>query len=521
MKIILQSVLHDFIHKQTKIFSIVDILEYLEETELFTMDDLLLFRTIDFLKKSPLVFQHPGSELRFISRSGYFNNKSFTIHPSSLEIKNGIMIIGHRCVPYINPAVMPHDINFFYRNLKIKKTTICKNITELYDNYLLFGEEYIPHYLVLDTANRLSTSDLTDELPSKINITVLDMKEFYEKWKFTPRDRIVCKVMDWDCGYVKIEPLFAKESDNLSITEDDLKRTKWCHDAENYLLQVFEEDGPCESIDIQLVRMYAKAKKNLFSSYACSIEEMIKRSTKIDFEFYGVETRLWKKGEEIAVSDCNQLQDEPLIETEEQEMILNAFQSFKNSEKTEDSFLESLQPISKQVIDAFVINLLFHKSNDLQSICDVLIPPPVQNDEHYRKAMISYLTKRYNILSKKYNWFIDYKYAKTRSIFIELFTEVLELEFELTDTNFDIKEMPQQSLIMFFQLFSHILKVLEVYVNPSVLTEEEIINIKASIEGLKYSLQDVKTGIKKSMKQQRKRLFCIINPMEDINERRK
>ena len=77
-----------------------------------------------WLKEDMNVFQL-GEDL-YITKAGCFTGREFGIKPSKYEIENNILIVGHRCVPFIDGDVLPFEIDFSYNSEKINYIT--KNI---------------------------------------------------------------------------------------------------------------------------------------------------------------------------------------------------------------------------------------------------------------------------------------------------------------------------------------------------------------------------------------------------------
>ena len=62
----------------------------------------------------------------YITKAGCFTGREFGIKPSKYEIDHNILIVGHRCVPFVDGDVLPFEIKFIAgkKNLKFIKNNI-------------------------------------------------------------------------------------------------------------------------------------------------------------------------------------------------------------------------------------------------------------------------------------------------------------------------------------------------------------------------------------------------------------
>ena len=56
----------------------------------------------------------------YITKAGCFTGREFGIKPSKYEIEHNILIVGHRCVPFIDGDVFPFEIKFIFDKNEIK-----------------------------------------------------------------------------------------------------------------------------------------------------------------------------------------------------------------------------------------------------------------------------------------------------------------------------------------------------------------------------------------------------------------
>ena len=50
----------------------------------------------------------------YITKSGCFTGRQFGIKPTKYEVDHNILIVGHRCVPFIDGDIYPFEIKFIF-----------------------------------------------------------------------------------------------------------------------------------------------------------------------------------------------------------------------------------------------------------------------------------------------------------------------------------------------------------------------------------------------------------------------
>jgi len=100
-----EDVLYDFLDNATEAFSTNELATEVRRKG-GSGSRRLVEELIAFLISRKLAFPVKDTE-RWISRRGFFSSARFVLTPSRLEIRNGIFIPGHRCLPFANPLLLP------------------------------------------------------------------------------------------------------------------------------------------------------------------------------------------------------------------------------------------------------------------------------------------------------------------------------------------------------------------------------------------------------------------------------
>jgi hypothetical protein len=192
--------------------------DFLENvTEPFTLDDICAFvrlvdpkhsnrlnaETASFIETRHMAFPLEGK--RWISRRGAFERVRFVINPTRLEIANGILIPGHRLLPFANPVLLPQEYRFRWKaansriSSEIPYTTAESPPEDFYPFYTLYGEEYAPQYVARDNPENEAAFNLDPyDDPCEVSIHTLDMRNIYRECAFVPGDHF-CSI------YFKLE----------------------------------------------------------------------------------------------------------------------------------------------------------------------------------------------------------------------------------------------------------------------------------------------------------------------------
>ncbi len=445
----------------------------------------------DFLDAHPAAFILDGAE--YISRAGVFTGKYFSIKPSRFEIDAGILIIGHRCMPFTDPEMLPHELCFCYGKNTVQKKCINAASDDILDMYRLFGEEYVPQYLGLDPGNAERNFAENDfEIPNRIKLTVCDLASLYEKWNFSQSDRLLARVKDWNNGLVELIPLKQTKLHLFESTAADEQRELWYHRFESCLLNAIETYGPCSCIEEQLACAYFGNTRLLCDAGCGSAEEFLTYTKNIAFAEYGVETRLWKKNEEVCASA----------------LLKNNFQS--GVDVSDTLYAETGLPIPEFMIDAYVLDSLYCKDEGVVAVFKKMVPSSCVLQEWQLKTFLLHLESRFAALTQTYNRFTDFNKGDVRHRALALYSALVELICELDSCGLNADVFPQQDLVILSQLFAHTGRLIEVLLYQESMSESDLSSASASLEGMEYSFEDIEEVLIDIMHNKRKDAFSVV-----------
>lgn len=416
----------------------------------------------------------------YITKAGCFTGREFGIKPSKYEIENNILVVGHRCVPFIDGDVLPFEIKCIFGKKNIKNIVKKVSTSELIQHHKIFGEENFLQYVMFDPVNEGKDFSVNGfELPSFLDFTVLDMSEFYESCNFQYEDWIRGRVISYAESTISFEPDCRHIYNPFEQSVFDEKKEEWYNLFEKTFIENLRKFGPRSCIEEQLMLHYVNSMHDLSVNYAGSVEEYLKNSLKIGFCEFGVETRLWILGEEISDSK-------------------NWVGKFSSEVDNEMSEFLGLQ-LSDEIIDAFILDALFKREEDTSNIISRIFMEEYHNPAEIEITNIL-LKNRFMMVKKCYNWFADYEIAPLREKALNIFRKTHYIYKMIENSQTRVEDYPQQDLITFMQLYSHIKRMIESLVLVEDIDQSSINAAYSSLDGMEFTLEEIQGSINDILK---------------------
>lgn len=493
MKIQAELLVVQFLRSYTETFSLEEFTEFVRECNVKTDES----ECKAYLEDCDNVFVLKNG--RYATRAAAFTDQYFSFKPGRKEIEQGLFFAGDRCMPFIDPAAHSFAIKFFYKGEPLSKKIGNFDSQYVLDAFSLYGDEYSSQYIASDIANADIDLGKTDfMLPPMVHITGNSLQPLIrDGFKFG--DRLICKVTDWDLLEVSVE-FEPRKSCGLQMTMSDVDRGDWYTNLERELDASFDVLGPRSSIEEQLALVFANHRKLLCGKNCGSLAEFFSRTNKVGFELFGVETRLWHKGQDVpAIGKWNDAGPEESVYEDD-------------GEDYEPSV--ELEPVPQYVIDAYLKDSLLNETEDLKAclkeILKKLYPNIYRLTKFQQNFMLLHLKNRHDILSASYNRFADSEIGEVRHKALDLFEQVNMLVYSIDMIKSDLTNYPQQSLVILSQIFSHVMHILEVLETDSASVIHEKKEILLSIEGMELNFECVSEDLKAVIAKESKNGFSVI-----------
>lgn len=441
---------------------------------------------------SPLVFNLQGD--LFITRTGAFTNELFSIKPTAVEYEKGVLIPGHRLIPFVDQEMVSATMDFFINNQSIPKKVAEFDTDFAMDFFTLYGEEYSPQYIASDPAcKEMDLASRDFELPSKLFLTGLDLDFLKKNHGLEKNDRLLCCVSDWDMGVINLM-VMKNEGNAFEPGAAGEKRIRWYKKLEKYFLESFERLGPCSTIEEQVANVFFEHRKELCVSSCGSIDEFIRRyAKKICFEFFGVETRLWKKGENVP-----------------------AVGGWNSTDGATDIVVEHSRPrirkeymIPEVILGQYIKDMLFRRNDTFENVIKRMIPEGYTMSKAEEQALLLKVTEKHGILQKNYNWFSDQAAGPVRQGVLALYVRVAYLMYRIDDLDGTLHLFPQQELVILSQLYNHLIRILQA-ISVGSYSDSDYETLAASLEGMKWNFEDIEGTLESAVREQNRNRFKVI-----------
>lgn len=442
----------------------------------------------EIILSSPYVFSLENDT--FLTRAGAFTGKYFSVAISQEEFENKCFLPGHRCMPFVDQEVMSFSLNVLWQKKILKHKVVEFSKEFALDHFSLFGEEYESQYIANDPGMAdfdLSANDF--DLPMKVSLTTVDLSPLFLIYDIQPGDRLLFSVEDWDEGVLNIEPCLREKSENLELTSDDILRNHWYKTIEKFMIESCNNLGPRASIEEQVADLFVDHIDDLCCRQCGSFEEFLKHTKEISFEPFGVETRLWMSGKTIPAIGVWNMSDD-------------------NGEIGKKPYL--LYSVPDFVLDEYIKDFVAQKKNDLQELMDTVYPKTFYLPDEYRNELLLKITNRNDIILKEYNLFADHLLGNIRRKALGLYTKISSLVYEIDRAGGKFEIYPQQEMIILFQLYTHLSKLMETLAFDPNSLKNEVETISASLDGMGFNFEDIEGALRRALLLAKKNDFTVI-----------
>jgi hypothetical protein len=482
-----EDALHTFLENVTEPFTLEIVTEFVR-----MMDDSVQNRNLPaeiaaFLNSCDMAFLMDDNE-QWLSRRGCFEDVPFVINPTRLELLNGILIPGHRCVPFVNPLAMPHEYKFFWQDKEIPWTTTEGPPEDFYRFYSFFGEEYAPQYMARDNPDNEAAFNIDPfEDPPEVSIHTLDMTNIFREASFVPGDRFVVRTRDWKEAHFDLEKV---GKDAWPQAELDAR----FEIAEGGFEDSFTKLGPGSSTEEQIAFAYWYGGERMRDVPAYSLEDFLYEKTdSIENVIYGIASRFWFAGKDIP--DSKRLLG----------LAVPPDKTF-----FEDILVRAGVPISEYVISSYARDALFRNEKDINNVMERIIPPVITMKDKEWNYIADYVEDTIEELRERYTLFLDQGMGPIRQRVGELHAAVVELAARLQKGEIDISWLPKHTFIMLSQIQGHAAHLLEDLDTNEAPPESELEAMDNSLDGMIDTFTDIKEMIDYDMNSFRRSNLMLV-----------
>ena len=489
-----EDALYNFLENVTEPFTLEDVAEFVRMLDLAQTGvptETLAAEIAAIIDSHNVAFRLDSRQ--WVSRRGCFECVPFVISPTKLELLNGILIPGHRCIPFANPAALPHEYQFFWKGKPIPWTTTEGPPEEFYPYYYIFGEEYAPQYVARDNPENETAFnyDPYEDQP-EVSIHTLDMRNIFREAAFVPGDRFVVRTIDWKEGQFELE-----KAGKDAWSQADL--FAWFEAAEGGFEDSFALLGPGSSTEEQIAYAYWYGGSRMRDLPAYSLEEFLYEKTdRIEKINYGIESRFWFAGKDIP--DCKGLSG--IAMPPDRTIIENIL--FKVN-----------VPVSEYVILSYVRDALFKNEHDISKVLDRIVPPVIDLAEKEWNMLADYAEEAMDEFKKSYSVFLDQGMGPIRQRVGELHTAVIDLAARLLKGDIDSSWLPHHTFIMLSQIQGHAASLMEDLDLDNAPPDFELEAMDNSLDNMIDTFTEIKESINDAMHNFRQNNLTLIQSGAD------
>ena len=487
MTAIQEEALYDYLDNATEEFDLNDLASYIRKLDSGKLSRLAA-EAEAFINVRNLAFQ--SGPKSWISRRAFFEPLSFVISPTRLELTNGILIPGHRCVPFANPGLLPQEHCFYWHDSPVPYTTTEGPPEEFYPYYNIYGEDKAPQYVAGDNdANEEAfNSDPYDD-PPEVSITTFDMRNIYRELSFVPGDRFLVRTRDWKEGNFTLEKI---DKNDWSASE----LGAWSKAAEEGFEESFNRLGPSYGTEEQIAYAYWYGPSRMRETPAYSLEDFLfEKTNRIEASDYGIEKRFWYAGREIP--DLKEL---------------DPGSTPPDKTPVEEALYRLKIPVSEYVVQSYVRDSLYREKGDVDLILARLIPSSVNVDSQDIRILIEYINAVLEDFRDFASPFSDKATGPVRQRAGELHTAVIDLAARLTKGDIDLSWLPRHTFIILSQIQSHTAGVLEDMDINEPPPEDEMEAIENFLDSMVETYEEIKEMIEEALDSFRRNSFALIRP---------
>ena len=487
MTTIQEEALYDFLDNTAKEFELDELVSYICRIEPDKINRLAL-EAEAFINMLNLAF--PVGQRRWLSRRSFFEPLSFVISPTRLELVNGILIPGHRCIPFANPNLLPQEYSFYWQDSQVPYTTTEGPPEDFYPYYCIFGEEYAPQYVASDNeANEEAfNSDPYDD-PPEVSVTTFDMRNIYRELSFVPGDRFLVKTKNWNEGIFTLEKVGKAEWSLQDLNE-------WSRAAEDGFDESFSKLGPASCTEEQTAYAYWYGPSRMREVPAYSLDDFLYEKTgRIETTAYGIETRFWYSGREIP--DLKEL---------------DAYHSRPDKTPVEKILHRLNIPVSEYVLQSYIRDSLYRERGDVDLIIARLVPSVINTGSRDMKILSEYISAVLEEYRGASTPFSDNVMGPLRQRAGELHTAVIDLAARLSKGDIDLSWLPRHTFIILSQIQNHTAGIMEDMDMTEPPPQAEMEAIESSLDSMIETYEDIKELIDEALDSFRRNKFALIRP---------
>ncbi|MFA7230782.1 MAG: hypothetical protein WC071_05890 [Victivallaceae bacterium] len=400
----------------------------------------------------------------FFSRRGLFAKAQFCVCPTAFEIERGILIPGHRFVPFFDREDKI-VLETGEKRGKIKRTKRNIPFVSLSVYYSLFGPRGMMEQVLIEAEDNMQA--FLDEMQSgevdpnsTCQVSVYDFKAFYAANKIVEGDILLVSIIDHKKKLCTIERL----------PQDRLwQAAKWNNEFEIGLrknIDMVDIIGYMEPIEAFLSRAFFYSDHSLLQAPSSMLVNVLNQHDDLYLEISAEGNAIiWEKDREFELVEEEEDEDFEFDEDEDEE--------FAEEFRLDELFKTMGFSISANELEAYMRDELFGGGDSLERVKKRCFDDRVE--QHYpelKKEFNQEIKELWETVKSEYNIFQDNPQGKIRKKALE-FADMHTAWIRKLDMNaIDINDSLKKDLTKIFELLG------PVYGLIALLNDDQVIEPK-------------------------------------------
>jgi hypothetical protein len=243
----------------------------------------------------------------FMPRPWFFRDGKVLIQPAEREVQDGILVPGHRFIPFYAPELPPPKLSLTLPNVdphqfelplenpvrdQLPRKTVTLPFNSIIKFYSLFGMQYFAQLLSFeDESNLEAIGHGTGATDTLVRLSVFDMRGFYEVHGFMQGDFLLCSLEDYREGRFSLSYL-----PGSAVTEE--KKQSFIRLLDRGFSRCFDRFAGPADISEQIAYGYFFAGRKAVTDPGVHLGGYVAESELVEIKSLDTGTILWKKGEE-------------------------------------------------------------------------------------------------------------------------------------------------------------------------------------------------------------------------------
>ena len=427
---------------------------------------------ISLLRENPMLFYDVARD-DYVPRRSFFRGKRFLVSPTGAELEQGILIPGHRFMPFLPRDTHPAEaVVILSDGREPERRLLEESLRGLQIYFTLFGSMSMFEYLADDEEQNTSILEAAKGLDRPIRVRVLDLDDWYRSTGFREGDRILVTVDDWDAGRL----LF--EHDRTTIS--DRMRGMWSASLEKALVEkVFNQLGPATDLHEQLAHAFFASERKLLDHPRLHVGGFLGFLDKAQITRIGGEPLLWfadASPEEALIQMADEECDDEAEDTDEENDVLAMMGLAFGADE----------------LEAYMLDELFRGGNTLDAVIRRVLearPQHAARAEQHIGRFCELAAELWGEITDDYNRFSDQRAGLCRTEALAVLDSVLASLVALDEREEEISDLSQKEFVELSRMIV-VLTQMIISLNYAELSLDETAEVRSGIAQLAGRMQE-------------------------------